>query len=188
MFINSNYYVNNDVDDNNINEKKFFIKEDHQGEPSNLYFNHQLISAISENSLNRNNNDIPTKLSNATASKNNNYLVNNKKGEINKNYYNPQINNNIESLNQKRLREDFSNKPNYIHDINSNSDNFINNNSNMNPRFNLNNINSENLANLQNIFPNLNFLSQNMGLINWVVPGEMINNNPDKNDEKKEKL
>lgn len=92
-------------------------------------------------------------------------------------------------LTRKRGREETSIHPNSsTNELNSNIDNFLFYNNKINPNFNMTNINSDNLANLQTIFPNLNFISQNMGIINWVVPGEIIKNQDSKNDEKSEKL
>jgi hypothetical protein len=47
-------------------------------------------------------------------------------------------------------------------------------------------LNSGNLADIKALLPNLNFLSQNMGVINWVIPGDLIKNNG--NDQKNDKL
>jgi len=63
--------------------------------------------------------------------------------------------------------------------INKSSNNYnvienlpINNNHNINFAV----INPQNLSTLQNLFPNLNLLSQNIGVVNWVVPMNNVTN------------
>jgi hypothetical protein len=92
------------------------------------------------------------------------------------------------TLNNKRTREEVNNpKSGVINTMvmskgtnNQNNFNVIDNlplnNTNLNHNINLAVINPQNLAQLQNLFPNLNMLSQNIGVVNWVLPVNNVSN------------
>jgi hypothetical protein len=92
------------------------------------------------------------------------------------------------TLNNKRTREEVNNpKSGVINTMvmskgtnNQNNFNVVDNlplnNTNLNHNINLAVINPQNLAQLQNLFPNLNMLSQNIGVVNWVLPVNNVSN------------
>jgi len=95
------------------------------------------------------------------------------------------INNNKAAKNNlcnKRNREDSLNKfkPNAPQTvINKNINSVIDNlpiNNNLGHNINFAVLNPQNLASLQNLLPNLNLLSQNIGVVNWVVPMNNVSN------------
>ena len=92
-------------------------------------------------------------------------------------------NNKSSILNQKRNRvEDNKYQKNNI-DFTNIIENFPLNSS-QSQKVNFAILNPENYANLQNMFPNSH--TQNMELLNWVLPGELLNNNNINSDHQRE--
>lgn len=192
LFIASNNdSVVNEIEDNN-GIKRHLGREDFPPENVNLFYNNGSITSSNENANSYNYSQKTN--SKSTFSKPPCQITNQtSQSNINKTSFPPKttqsavsnsklISKASISLNQKRIREEASQRNCNVNEVN----NTENTKSNMNvQKFNL--INSENLANLQSIFP-LNLLSQNMGVINWVVPSDVLKNNVGNLEEKNDKV
>ncbi len=190
LFIASNHdSVVNDIEDNH-GMKRQLGREEFPSENVNIFYNNGSIASLNENTQSYSQiQKINTK---STFSKAPFHNTNQQtQGNTNKNSLpathsqsgsSKHIPKSSNTLNQKRGREDGTQKSSGSFEINKTDNGKSSTNV---QKFNL--INPENLANLQSIFP-LNLLSQNMGVINWVVPSDVLKNNVSNLDEKSDKV
>jgi YesN/AraC family two-component response regulator len=194
LFVNSNDSVINDLEENSsMNNKRLFFKEECALDNFNPLFQSNTLTSTDNNSncspnlfksCFKGNNTKDTQSSNSNQKQNK--RVNNQSSF---NYPMNNTNNKHDNLNQKHRREDNTNNNHYSLNINKdiyNTDTQTMNNT-INNKFNLSLLNKDNIANLKAIIPNLNFLSNNMGVINWVIPGDFMKNNVN-NEQKSDKL
>ncbi len=190
LFIASNNdYVVNEIEDNH-GMKRQLGREEFPSENVNIFYNNGSIASSNENLQSYS--QIQKTNTKSTFSKASFQNTNQQtQGNTNKTSLPPtnsqsgsskHISKSSNTLNQKRVREDVTQRNSGSFEINKTEN--AKSSSNV-QKFNL--INPENLANLQSIFP-LNLLSQNMGVINWVVPSDVLKNNVSNLDEKTDKV
>ena len=162
------------------------LKEEFPQDTLSMFYN---IHCTSESNNNNNANWVSSLQKSSNSLQNyqtNRGVLSNKQGFMppaNNVKYNKDFYNKSQILSHKRKHEEMCDKQSSNSEHNHDED-YHNNNTVQ--KINITTINSENLDNLKNILPN--FLSQNVGVINWVVPGEVLKNNVNTNEEKSDKL